>query len=300
MPNIYRITRREPLLFYPNDPAGPHLSAASGVAWLGASLVVVDDASVFAGVYYGATPPGRSLRLLPSIEGHDHFTEAAGTKALKPDLEVLVPLPDGSLLALGSGSRNKGVGSRAARTRAVKIYPDWRVEVFELGPLYQAISLVQDSLNIEGALVDGSGMLLLLRGNGVGGRPMVVRLIDLAEALAGRPTLGEAREVWLPKLAGSQLGFTDACTLPDGSRLAALAAEDSADVYADGAVAGSALYDFDVGVVVQLLDNNGEFFTGKLEGICPQPNTLDLLGVTDPDDPQRPGELLWLQRETLI
>src|SRR5688572_27048120 len=97
----YQVIRRDHLFFAPEDPAGPHLSAASGVAWLGDSLVVIDDASVFAGIF-PEKPPGRSLRLFPSIEGHDQFTEASGTKPLKPDLEVLVPLPDGALLAMGS------------------------------------------------------------------------------------------------------------------------------------------------------------------------------------------------------
>jgi hypothetical protein len=296
MSKTYRITRSVPLLFEANDPAGSHLSAASGVAWMNGSLVVIDDASVFGGIFSQAKTPGRSLRLFPPVEGHEHFSEAAGTKGLKPDLEVLVPLPDGSLLAMGSGSRNRGVGSRETRVRAVKISSDWKVEIFHLGPLYEKLSEVQDSLNIEGALVDGDGLLLFLRGNGRGGKPMIVQLLDLKEALAGRPMLGSSREVLLPTLKGAALGFTDACTLPDGTRLAALAAEDSADVYSDGAVAGSVLFDLREEKIVSLIDIQGEAFTGKLEGICPQPGTSDLLGVTDPDDPTKPGELLWLER----
>jgi hypothetical protein len=297
MSKMYRIMRREPLLFEENDPAGPHLSAASGVAWMNDSLVVIDDASIFAGVFHQAKTPGKSLRLFSPIEGHEQFSETAGTKALKPDLEVLVPLPDGSLLALGSGSRNRGVGSREARGRAVKISPHWQIEVFHLGPLYQKLSEVQDSINVEGALIDGDGLLLFLRGNGRGGKPMIVKILNVEEALTGRPNLGAAREILLPTLHGSALGFTDACTLPDGTQLAALVAEESPDVYSDGAVAGSVLYDLHQEKIVSLIDTNGTAFSGKLEGICPQPGTHNLLGVTDPDDPTKPGELLWLQRE---
>lgn len=297
MPKSYLITRREPLLFRPNDPAGKHLSAASGVSWLGEDLYIIDDASTFAGIFPKGQTPGESLRLFPPVEGHDHFTEAAGTKPLKPDLEVLLPLPDGSLLALGSGSRNKGVGARIRRTRGAKIFPGRKVEVLDLSALYTGLEQIQDALNVEGALAEGEGLLLFLRGNGVGGRPLLVPLRSLAEAIEGHPCFGPAEEVSLGDLGGVPWGFTDACRLLDGSYLAALTAEDSLDVYSDGAVGGSILYDVQQKELIPILDENGRPFSGKLEGICPDPRRPGcLLGVTDPDDPLQPGELLCLEK----
>jgi hypothetical protein len=293
MPAAYGITSREPLRFASGDPAGPFLSAASGVAWMGEDLVVVDDASAFAGVFPRGCPPGCGLRLFPPVGGHDRFSEAAGTKALKPDLEVLTPLPRGALLALGSGSRPN-------RMRGVLLSPGGRVEILDLAALYGGLAArVEGELNLEGAVAEGQGLLLFVRGNGRESRPAVVPLLDLAEAISGRPRFGEARSVALGELGGVTLGFTDACRLPDGRVLAALAAEGSPDAYSDGPVGGSALYDLERGEVVPLLEGPPAQrvpFSGKLEGICPDPRGAGrLLGVTDPDDPGRPGELLCLE-----
>ena len=42
------------------------------------------------------------MRVVPAVEGHEVFSEAAGTKEHKPDLEAAVAVDDGVLL-LGSG-----------------------------------------------------------------------------------------------------------------------------------------------------------------------------------------------------
>jgi hypothetical protein len=290
MPTAYQIIAREPLLLASGDPAGPFVSAASGVAWLGDDLVVVDDAGTSAGVFPGGRTPGYGLRLFPPVRGHDRFSEAAGTKALKPDLEVLTPLPGGALLAMGSGFRPN-------RTRGALIAPGWRVRVLELAALYEGLAAqVKGELNLEGAVAEGAGLLLFVRGNGLESRPTAVPLLDLAEGIAGRPRFGPPREVELGALGGTALGFTDACRLPDGRVLAAVAAEGSPDAYADGPVSGSALYDLARGELLPLFEAvspSRVVFAGKLEGLCPDPRRAGcLLGVTDPDDPALPGELL--------
>lgn len=286
MPRAYEVIQELPLSLIPGDVAGPHVSAASGVAWLGDDLVVIDDASTFAGVFPSGKPPGHGLRLFAPVHGHDRFSEAAGTKAYKPDLEVLLPLGDGSLLALGSGSR-------PARTRGVRIHPGFRVEPVDLAPLFAALAArLACELNLEGAFMDESGLELLLRGNGRNSRPTMVTVPDWEAALAGQPVLGAHRELALPSLGHVPLGITDACVPGDGARLLALAAEDTEDAYSDGAVHGSMLYDLDRGELLPLRSGSG-LFAGKLEGICParQDHAL-LLGVTDPDDPRQPGMLL--------
>src|SRR3712207_7927116 len=69
---------------------GAPVTAASGIAPLGDGwLVAQDDATHAAWQRPDGVAP---LRLLPSVEGLDHFTEAAGTKHLKPDLEVACPV----------------------------------------------------------------------------------------------------------------------------------------------------------------------------------------------------------------
>jgi hypothetical protein len=171
------------------------------------------------------------------------------------------------------------------------------VEALALGALYEGLAAqVEGELNLEGAVAEGRGRLLFVRGNGRGSRPAVVPLLDLAEALAGHPRFGEARAIALGTLGGAALGFTDACRLPDGRVLAALAAEGSPDAYSDGLVGGSALYDLTRGELIPLFEPtpDGDIpFRGKLEGLCPDPRDAGrLLGVTDPDDPERPGELL--------
>src|SRR6187549_3394783 len=107
---------------------------------------------------------------------------------------------------------------------------------------------------------------------------MRVHLLNLAETLAGRPLLGESKEIALPMLDGCPLGFTDGCALPDGAQLASLSAERSPDVYSDGTVAGSVLFDLQRELLIPLLDIDGKPFAGKLEGICPQPGTTNLIG----------------------
>jgi hypothetical protein len=291
----YRVVARSALQY--REGSVPHLSAASGVAWLGDDLLVVDDASTFAGVFPQGKTPGMPLRLLPAVEGHDYFTEAAATKKIKPDIEVLAPLPDGTLLAMGSGSRNRGVGERRWRTKAAKISSLQQIEIFDLTALFEALTRWQEQLNLEGAVASQEGLLLFLRGNGIGGRPAIAEVKSWRDMLGGHSEIVSFREVTLPTIGGCASGFTDACRLPNGDILAALSAEASPDVYADGAVAGSALYDVQKEKVLPLLNQDGSPFREKLEGICPRGDSLDLFGVTDPDDPEQPGQLLWLQFE---
>src|SRR5919107_1065236 len=97
---------------------GRPVTAASGIAPLGDGwLVAQDDATHAAWRRPGGVTP---VRVLPPVEGHDRFAEAAGTKHLKPDLEVACPVEvDGApaVLALRSGAsprRMRGVLVRLA------------------------------------------------------------------------------------------------------------------------------------------------------------------------------------------
>jgi hypothetical protein len=61
---------------------GTPLTAASGIAPLGDGWLIAQDDSTFAAWRRaGSVVP---VRVLPPVEGHDRFSEAAGTKRLKP------------------------------------------------------------------------------------------------------------------------------------------------------------------------------------------------------------------------
>ena len=116
---------------------GTPVTAASGVVPLGDGWLVVQDDSTIA----AWRRPDRvtALRVLPPVEGVDMFRSAAGTKHLKPDLEVACPAEvDGgpAALLLGSGSsprRMRGVLVRLEDGKPV-------VDAAELGPLYERVA----------------------------------------------------------------------------------------------------------------------------------------------------------------
>src|SRR5918997_2296 len=129
---------------------GTPVTAASAIAPLGDGwLIAQDDSTSAAWWRAGSVAP---VRLLPPVEGNDRFSETAGTKRLKPDLEVACPAEvDGepAVLLLGSGST-------ARRTRGVLVRADDGQPVAaELGPLYALVArrlgLGDGQLNLEGA-----------------------------------------------------------------------------------------------------------------------------------------------------
>jgi hypothetical protein len=131
---------------------GTPVTAASAIAPLGDGwLVAQDDSTSAAWWRAGSITP---VRLLPPVDGHDRFSEAAGTKRLKPDLEVACPAEvdrEPAVLLLGSGATDR-------RTRGVVVRLDDGqpvVRAEDLAPLYaavvQSLGLTADQLNLEGA-----------------------------------------------------------------------------------------------------------------------------------------------------
>ena len=213
------------------------VSAASGLAALPDALCVIADDETFLGVYdYDGRPRAR-VALLPDRLPAEHHAR----KRSKPDFEALAALPDGRLLALGSGST-------AARMRGVLITPamGWGVRAFDLAPLYQALAKDVPELNVEGAAVLGDRLVLLQRGNGAArdnaridlDLAAVLHALDDGAALdAG--ALCAIERVRLGEIDGVPLGFTDAAAHPSAGLLFTAAAEDTADTYLDGRSAGS-------------------------------------------------------------
>jgi len=91
-------------------------------------------------------------------------------KKAKPDLEALCALPDGRLLALGSGSRRN-------RRRCSLFDPAMqRTQSIDATPLYEALETELPELNIEGAAVLGNMLVLAHRGNSKGASDALLRL----------------------------------------------------------------------------------------------------------------------------
>jgi hypothetical protein len=279
---------------------GTPVRAASGIAPYGAGWLVVQDDATHGCVW--ADGAGRALRLLPPVEGHETFEEAAGTKALKPDLEAVVGLPSGKTLALGSGSTD-------ARMRSVLVTPSGEAAVAALTPWYAAVTaalaIPADQLNLEGACVVGDVLRWFQRGLPSAGAPTAsvdVPLDALLAAAAGGPhdvaVLG-THTYDLGRVSGVGLAVTDAVALGDGRVVVAAAAEDAPSTYDDGPVVGSALALLDgdrLLEVVELPLLDGQ--VPKVEGLAlagHREDRIDLVSVVDADDPAVPSLLLELE-----
>jgi len=275
---------------------GTPVRAASGVARYGAGWLVLQDDATHGCVWESGS--GRSIRLVPPVRGHDTFDEASGTKALKPDLEAVVSLPDGRTLALGSGST-------PARMRAVLLSAA-SVLVAGLAPVYariaEALEVAPDQLNLEGACVVGDALRWFQRGLPAAGAPTasvdldLASLLDAASGAAAAVRVSKVRRYDLGTVAGVGLAITDAVSLAGGLVLVSAAAEDSPTTYDDGPVVGSVLAVLDGERVVdraELPQLGGA--VAKVEGLAVsghREELLDLVAVVDADDPAVPSLLL--------
>ena len=251
------------------------VSAASALVWHAGELFLVADDNLLLQCY--------------DLEGGflaEHVLldeqwpqEARARKAIKADFEMLCQLPDGWVLALGSGStaqRRRGVLWRPGETRIV-----------DLTPLYLALEQQIPQLNLEGAVVLGDQLLLAQRGNGEGASNALVSL-DLSRVMAqleraslGPECLQQIVPLELGQLDGVPLSITDLCLDLQGRLLFSAAAEDTVSTYADGPCLGSVIGWLAKGQVQALWPLAG---TAKIEGICVVGDG-SLRLVNDPDDP---------------
>lgn len=276
-----------------------HLSAASGLVWVGQRLfVVADDEHTLAVFDLSGERAGRLHRLF----GGKLPDKPNARKAAKPDLEALAHLPpwpgcsQGALLALGSGSRpQRQRAALLAFNEAGELHS--AVREIDLSPLYEPLLTRHEQPNIEGAFVAAGHFCLLQRGNQASpvnvlisyDWPAIQAWLDgtahAPEPLASTPyDLGD--------IDGVPLCFTDGAALPDGGWVFCAAAEATDDNYLDGPCRGSA-----VGVVAadgRLLGVWPLSLRCKAEGIAVtvENGTLQLLLVTDPDDRDEPALLL--------
>ena len=281
---------------------GTPVRAASGIAPLGDGwLIAQDDATAAAWSRAGSVTP---VRVLPPVEGHDLFSEAAGTKHLKPDLEVACPAEvDGrpAVLLLGSGS-----GPRRMRGVLVELVDGQPVvRAGDLAPLYASVAarlgVPPDELNLEGASRHGDTVRWFNRGNlaaGVSSASVDVPLEELVDAVLGRGDAGSVpvdrpRSYELGEVEGVGLAVTDAIALPGGRVLLSAAAEDTPNAVDDGPVVATALVlldGVDVLEVAPIPEVDG--CVRKIEGLALRgvaDDQVHLLAVVDDDDPGVPS-----------
>jgi hypothetical protein len=287
---------------------GTPVTAASGIAPLGDGWLIARDDATFAG--WRRAGGVTRVRVLPPVEGHDAFSEARGTKHLKPDLEVACPTEvDGAPAALLLGS-----GSTARRMRGVLVRlaaGSPAVRAGELGPLYERVAgrlgLPMDHLNLEGASRHGDVLRWFNRGNlaaGVRSGSVDVPLEALVAAVLGRTDAGsvpvERPQFYdLGEVEGVGLAVTDAVALPGGQVLISAAAEDTPNAVDDGPVAATALALVDgttVLAVAPIPEVDGHVH--KVEGLALREvrgGEVHLLAVVDDDDPDTPSAELDLR-----
>jgi hypothetical protein len=291
---------------------GSPVTAASGIAPLGDGWLIAQDDATFAA--WRRDESVTPVRLLPAEQGLDRFSEASGTKQLKPDLEAACPAEvDGepAVLLLGSGSsgrRMHGVLVRLADGRPLARAADLtRLYGLAADRLGQPLA----HLNLEGASRHGDTVRWFNRGNLAAGLPSASVDVPLEMILAA--ILGRADDVEVPvqaprvydlgEVEGVGLAVTDAIALPDGRVLLSAAAEDTPNAVDDGPVVATALAlvdDADVLAVEPIPEVDGHVH--KVEGLALRDvrgNEVVLLAVVDDDTPGSPSAELDLRVELI-
>ena len=289
----------------PRFDDGSRVRSASAIAPFGDGwLVAQDDATHAAWWRPGGVTP---VRVLEAVDGHEVFSEAEGTKHLKPDFEAACEVTvdgDSAVVLLGSGSTPARM--RASLVRVLNHGTDF--DVVALDPLYHRVAEVLgigvDLLNLEGACRTGKTFRWFNRGNLTAGLPSASVDLDVAELVAALTASLAPEEVKvanrrvydLGDVDGVGLAVTDAVALPDGRVLLSAAAEDTPNAIDDGPVVGTAValvHGDDPLAIAQLDAPDGTVH--KVEGLGlreVRDDGVRLVAVVDADDPLIPSAQL--------
>ena len=284
---------------------GSPVRSASAIAPFGDGwLVAQDDATHAAWWRPGGVTP---VRVLEAVDGHEVFSEAEGTKHLKPDFEAACEVTvDGepAVVLLGSGSTPARM--RASLVRLLNHGTGF--DEVALDPLYHRVAEILgigvDLLNLEGACRTGETFRWFNRGNLTAGLPSASVDLDVAELVAALTGSLAPEEVKvtnrrlydLGDVDGVGLAVTDAVALPDGRVLLSAAAEDTPNAIDDGPVVGTALalvHGDDPLTIAQLDAPDGTVH--KVEGLGlreVRDDGVRLVAVVDADDPLTPSAQL--------
>jgi hypothetical protein len=300
-----------------------HVRAASGIAWVGSTLAVIQDDAHFIALVDPATGLAESVSLPAGPGGRRLFDDGRGNKADKTDHEAVTVIATGDgplLVALGSGSmpRRESIALIGGLDRQHPTVQTVLLSQFYAG-LRACVSFAGSELNVEGAIAVDGRLRLFGRGNGAafGDVRPVNATCDLEWAAlrahvddpnrAPPPAPFDVVQYELGSLGGSALSFTDATVgwqSGDATRpvLYSAAAEASPDATRDGEVVGSA-----IGIIeqhgpettarwVELQDHDGGRLTLKAEGLALARGVPGrLLVVVDVDSHDHASELLEVQ-----
>ena len=316
-----RIVRRVPMHYATGADAAldrpGHVRAASSVAWIGDRIALVQDDANFIALVDPSTGQADAITLPAGKDDARTFDDARGNKKHKLDLEAMtrVPVATGAMLvAFGSGSKKRRENVLTLRF-AVRDSPPVHDQpsLVPLPDLYAALRAEREfagsEMNIEGALYLDGMIRLFGRGNGEARDEMHpldatcdINWHALVAHLANPdadtvPAITRITQYALGEVDGVGFGFTDAIRAGRTSVFYSAAAEASKDAGSDGEVGGSAL-----GVIpndrrhtprwTPVLDESGQRFTGKIEGLVLDPaDASRALVVVDVDDHTHPSEL---------
>ena len=310
------------------DPATDRpaqVRAASGIAWVGTKVAVIQDDANFVALVDPDTGLAEAITLPPGPGGRRLFDDGRRNKADKLDHEALASIEAGDgllLVALGSGSmpRRESIALIAGLDTAHVVTRVCAAPRFYAG-LRGSVSFAGSELNIEGAIYQNGRLRLFGRGNGAARgdvRPVNATCEIEWAALrshiedhdrAPPPVPLNVVQYELGFIGDARLTFTDAALgWASGAAtrpvLYSAAAEASPDATRDGEVAGSA-----IGVIehhegemtarwAELRDQRGRRLPLKAEGIVlAQGPPGRLLVVVDVDAHDHPSELLEVRLE---
>jgi len=259
--------------------------AGSALVWhAGRLLVVQDDA---ASVVWIDPLSGQTKRWV--LEG----TGEQLAKSQKPDFEVAFVGPGQTITILGSGS------SPLRRRGATLDLDTHAVRIIDHGGLFDAIErALGREPNLEGGVLWENQLRLFHRGAGAQNSAIVEVNLDV---LSGAPPrVLDVVSFDLGDIDGVPLHFTDA-TVIDERIVYVAVAEDTPNAIEDGPIAGAAMGFIDGrgAMWTTLMEPSGHPSRRKVEGVTVDPERRTIHAVTDPDDPDKPAELLTIHIDGL-
>jgi hypothetical protein len=287
----------------------PFVRGASGLAYLGDRIAVVQDDTQFLGLV-SQTGSVEAVVLPPGPENRRRFDDQVGNRHLKLDLEAVTSLEHAgraTLLAFGSGSTPARENILVLRDRGAEEPPDIRIvpaaRLYAL--LRRTLQLSGVATNIEGAATSVDELVLLHRGSSSpADRNAVVRLdldafLDWLEHGGRLPKVHGVERYDLGAIAEGVPYTFSGLTAIDGKRFAFTAsAEAGVSPLIDGPVLGSKIGFFgpETAWSAELRDASGTRLPIKAESLLAVPGTPDrFLVVLDGDDSEAPARLCNVQ-----
>ena len=299
-----RVVRSSPLTYDEMDAGAAgdgqagghpdHVRAASALVRLIDRFALVQDDANFLGLVDADTHHVRGVPLPPAPDGARVHDEASGNQRHKLDLEACASDPDANeeyLVAFGSGSH---------KTREWVVTVDWQDKDHDGAPdtrlietpafhgrLRQNRDFCGSGLNVEGAVfMDGQRLRLFQRGNAAPRGHLQpidatgdVSWPDLKAYLddpigTPPPAIENVTQYELGALHGVRLTFSDAEALDEGVLLFSASAENEDTGDTVGSVLGIIDADGEARWA-ELLNEDGDPFEGKVEGLSRKPGERD-------------------------